>query len=129
MDTITPQIEEKKENICFHCSKNIQGKPWISVRNCNDPQNNYHGCSYLCGIKLDKIIGSGYWKHVINKEDFNEPRPVYEIYRNTNVRKDITSGFDLEEIQMEMELENMEDIYYSPDENTTSEEELYEDYE
>jgi NAD-dependent SIR2 family protein deacetylase len=105
---------------CSHCKKNITGKPWISV---NYKKDVFHGCSYSCGIKLNRYVGNGYWKDVINKEDFNEPRPV-STYKE---RKDITFH-DLSEIKRELaeeeeRIQKMEEEYdlsssdYSDEEN------------
>ena len=90
--------EIKIQNVeCLHCKKTICGKPWISVM-CT--KGIVYGCSYRCGVQLNQYIGNGYWKDVMNKEDFNEPRPV-SIYK----RKDHITFDDLSEIKRELEEE------------------------
>ena len=110
-------IHEEVENKCIHCKVSINEKPWIIV---NVDGNNICGCSYQCGIKLYQYIGPGYWDKVVNKEDFNEPRPVC----SNNTRNDITTGFGMEEIRNEIEKENIriEMIENSFEEDSSSEE-------
>ena len=86
---------------CINCDKVIKEKPWISVT-CNDEV--VHGCSYLCGMNFREILGNGYWKNVINKEDFNEPRPVFG-FTNKVGKNDITTGFGMDEIREEIKKE------------------------
>ena len=78
---------------CICCNKDINGKPWITISLPNDNDNgndNVSACGYMCGKNLKYYIGSGYWNNVVNKEDFNEPRPVI----NSNLYcKDITTNF------------------------------------
>ena len=88
-------------NQCLMCEKIIDGKPWISV----DNDCIYHACSYMCGINLSTKLGKGYWKDVVNKEDFDEPRPTNQTKRNP-ISGDITTGFGLDEIREEIEQEN-----------------------
>ena len=95
---------------CECCETKIIGKPWMSVR--YDMQV-YHVCSHTCSTRFTEKYGGGYWDNIINKEDFNEPRPVFEVYK-IKQKKDITNGFDIEEIRKEIE------------ENNSSEEEYYE---
>ena len=87
---------------CMVCKRVIEGKPWISVEmdGCS-----YHSCSYLCSKNLNETLGSGYWNYVINKEDFDEPRPTCQT-PNTLLLGDITTGFGLDEIRDEIEQEN-----------------------
>ena len=95
--------EECNNNmICLSCNKTIEEKPWISV-NCHDDV--VHGCSYLCTKNFRELIGLSYWKNVVNKEDFNEPRPVYG-YTNKIKNTDITTGFGMDEIREEVKREN-----------------------
>ena len=86
------------ETRCLNCNKEIEGKPWITVQ-C-DPEFIVHGCSYLCSNDFRCLIGTNYWNNVVNKEDFNEPRPVYN-YTN-RMKKDITTGFGMEQIRNEI---------------------------
>ena len=96
--------EEEEECIvqCLKCKKEICEKPWITVKMDNQW---YHGCSYLCANNFRELIGVGYWNHVVNKEDFNEPRPIYG-YTNRILKKDITTGFGMDEIREEVKREN-----------------------
>ena len=88
------------ENQCIHCKKVIREKPWIIV---NVDCGYIYGCSYHCGTQLHNYIGTGYWKNVINKEDFSEPRPI----SSKKNKKDITTGFGMEEIRDEIEREEL----------------------
>lgn len=88
--------------VCLCCNKTIHEKPWMSV-NCNEEV--VHGCSYLCSKQFRELVGNNYWKNVINKEDFNEPRPIYG-YTNRIAKRDITTGFGMDEIREEIEKEN-----------------------
>ena len=87
---------------CLCCQKLIEGKPWIIV----EKDSMVYGCSYRCGIQFKSIVGSNYWADVVNKEDFNEPRPVYG-YTNRSSTKDITTGFGMAEIRDEITKEEI----------------------
>ena len=94
--------EDQCNNIqCLNCKKVIDGKPWIIVQ--LDDKHVY-GCSYLCSRNFKVLIGTGYWNNVMNKEDFNEPRPVYGYTSRSN-NKDITTGFGIDEIKEEIDNE------------------------
>ena len=86
---------------CLKCNKVIDGKPWLIVQ---VGEGMMYGCSYLCSNNFRELIGSDYWKHVVNKEDFNEPRPVFG-YTNRSSQKDITTGFGIDEIREEIDEE------------------------
>jgi len=109
-------------NKCLTCEKEIEGKPWISI----DMDCTYHSCSYLCSKNINETLGKGYWNHVINKEDFNEPRPTCQ--KHTKRMGDITTGFGLDEIRDEIEQENqrIEMIEYEY-EVSSSEEEMFDE--
>ena len=112
---------------CLNCLESIGEKPWMSVEHKGAV---IHSCSYLCTTKLHEHIGSGYWKNVINKEDFPEPRPLYSVTSKKVIRKDITTGFGLEEIRAEIEKENarvleIEDYYENESSDYESNEEDY----
>ena len=126
-----PNEDEKEKhtvlNECFICKREVEGKPWISV----DMGFIYHGCSYLCSKQLNDELGENYWDNVINKEDFDVPRPVCQI-TNISTRGDITTGFGLDEIRDEIEQENqrIEMLEYeynvsSSDEDTFDEDNYY----
>ena len=87
---------------CLCCQKLIEGKPWIIV----EKDSMVYGCSYRCGIQFKTLIGNNYWDDVVNKEDFNEPRPVYG-YTNRQSTKDITTGFGMTEIRDEITKEEI----------------------
>jgi len=97
--------ENVLNNLCDCCEKHIIEKPWMSVKNHSDKTRDYHICSHTCYIAFTKKYGSGYWNDIINKEDFNEPRPVFEIHRINRKSEDITNVFDVEQIREEIELE------------------------
>jgi len=59
---------------CNSCNSIKEGKPWLSV---NFPRKTYHTCSYLCNIKMRDVLPRNYYNLIINKEDFNEPRPFH----------------------------------------------------
>ena len=70
-------------------------------------------------------VGTNYWEKVINKEDFNEPRPVFQVRNIT----DITTGFDMEQIRYEIAKEDerirlIEENYEN--ESSNSDEEYFE---
>ena len=119
---------------CICCNKDINGKPWITISlpNDNDKGNdNVSACGYMCGKNLKYYIGSGYWNNVVNKEDFNEPRPVI----NSNLYcKDITANFGIDEIRDEIKKEEemitmIEEEYYDDIDNQFIDEyEYYENY-
>lgn len=121
-------MEDKNPNVqyCFHCNCLIQEKPWMTVKR---KEETYNSCGYSCSTKISSVIGSGYWKDIVNKEDFNELRPVFEIHK-TRAKNDITVGsLDLDDIRDEIELENrrieqieMEYEYSSSEEDNISEE-------
>lgn len=93
--------EEDGKIKCFHCMKEIQGKPWIIV---SYPEDNYtvYGCKYLCSRNLNSYLGPGYWNNVVNKGDFPGPRPVSK----NSIKEDITVNFGIEEIRKEIENED-----------------------
>ena len=91
---------------CFNCKQSFTAKPWISVQ-CEE--HIIHGCSYKCGIQLKDHIGKGYWDDIINKEDFNEPRPNLSYKSPTELE---LIKIELEEEQLmneEMEYDNDSD--------------------
>lgn len=113
----TEEVNDEEDNAirCIHCKSDIEGKPWISV-SCGKDEV-VHACNYICSNRLSFYIGSGYWSRVINKEDFSEPRPVFQ---NRNYRGDITVNFGIEEIRREIDDEEkrMEELEsYESDES------------
>ena len=64
-------VEEEEDNTirCINCKKELNEKPWISVR-CDE--DIVHACKYGCAQRLKYYIGTGYWDRVINKEDFRD---------------------------------------------------------
>jgi len=108
--------ETTPTNKCLLCETVIEGKPWLSVgtKGCI-----VHACSYHCGKNMNTKLGKGYWNDVINKEDFNEPRPTCQN-KNKSVG-DITTGFDLDDIRYEIEQEDqrIEMMEYEYDESSS----------
>ena len=98
--SVEEENENVKENCCLICQKEINEKPWITVQ--KDGQK-FIGCSYSCGVNFHTKIGCGYWNYVVNKEDFNEPRPIL----NYQTKKDITTGFGMDDIREEIEEEEI----------------------
>ena len=107
------ESEKVKSNVntCVHCSKLINGKPWITV---HYPEDDYtvHACGYICGNRLKYHIGIGYWDNVVNKEDFNTNLIPVETF-NPKVKTDITANFQREEnireiLNEEKRIENIE---------------------
>ena len=78
-DTIEEDDYKEYECECISCNNKIKGKPWITLY---IEDNNYriHACKYLCAKNIKHYVGNNYWKYVVNKEDFNEPRPVLKIH-------------------------------------------------
>lgn len=111
--------EECDLNKCLNCQKVIDEKPWLIVK---VEEKTIYGCSYGCSKHFRRLIGINYWSNVVNKEDFNEPRPIYG-YTSRTSNKDITTGFGMDEIKHEIQLEDkrikmLEDEYeegYSSD--------------
>ena len=111
---------------CFGCSKIFYEKPWMIVKNHNEGENNYNTCSHTCSTKFTLFNGSGYWEDILNKEDFNEPRPVFTVNKKSIFnRKDITSGYDIEKVREEIYMEQIENEQYEKmlEEYTSSEDE------
>ena len=117
---------DKLYDVCDSCEKTISGKPWMTVLNAGVYK---HVCCHTCSTTYTNKYGSGYWENIINKEDFNEPRPVFEVYKNKSQIKDITNGFDMEEVRRELEIESLNDCDYDGyDEfSTTDDDEFYEE--
>jgi len=117
--TIIDEIKSYKVE-CIHCKKIINGKPWISV---NYKKVIVHGCSYSCGVRLNQHIGNGYWEDVINKEDFNEPRPVSTYKEKGHITFDNLSEIKRELAEEEERVRKIEEDYdlssseYSDEEN------------
>ena len=113
-------IKNMPSTACLHCKKEIIGKPWISVQTKNGI---VYGCSYTCSSNLKCYIGSGYWKDVINKEDFNEPRPVINSSEKENITFDDLSEIKKEILEEEERVRKIEEDYenyssdYSDEEN------------
>lgn len=105
---------------CECCKNKIIGKPWMSVKGKTEI---FHVCSYTCSSRFTEKYGGGYWENIINKEDFNEPRPVFEVYK-IKKKQDITSGFDIEEIRRELEENYSEEEY---EEYSSTDEEFYDE--
>ena len=118
--------EGKLYNMCDSCEKTISGKPWMTVLNANIHK---HVCCYTCATTYTNKYGVGYWDNIVNKEDFNEPRPVLSVYKTKDQIQDITSGFDIEEIKRELENEALSesDYEYDYDDVSTSDDEFYEE--
>ena len=114
---------------CFSCSEMFCDKPWMIVKNYNKEECDYNLCSYICSNRFTVFNGPGYWDDILNKEDFDEPRPV-NFCRNDSTfnRKDITSGYDIEQIREQINREQLENEQYERmlEENYTSSSE--EDY-
>lgn len=107
---------------CIHCKSIINGKAWLSVKYENKI---YKACNYSCSVKMGNYVGPNYWDKIINKEDFNEPRPVLHYKKN---KIDITTGFGMDDIRREIEEEErriyeLEQIYEN---NSNSDEEFSE---
>ena len=126
METKIANIEEDTDFNhslqCIHCKCLLNGKPWLSV---NYEEKIYNACKYNCGVKMHLYVGTTYWEKVINKEDFNEPRPVFQVRNIT----DITTGFDMEQIRYEIAKEDerirlIEENYEN--ESSNSDEEYFE---
>ena len=119
--------EECDKIQCLMCKKELNEKPWISV--CVHNNEAVHGCSYVCANQFRELLGFNYWPGVINKEDFNEPRPIYG-YTNRISKKDITTGFGMDEIRDEIEEENrrielIEEDYENDSSSEYSDEDIY----
>lgn len=93
-------LNNLNKNICYDCKTEIKGKPWITL-SCDKGDFFVYCCSYKCSKYLGKYMGGSYWDKIVNKEDFNEPRPVMSNFK----REDITCNFDRDKILKEIEYE------------------------
>ena len=91
------KVNNLNDKKCFDCKTEIKGKPWTTLL-CDDSFYVYC-CSYKCSKYLGKYMGGPYWDKIVNKEDYNEPRPVMPNFK----RKDITCNFQRDEILKELE--------------------------
>ena len=113
--TLKKDDKEDEEDIkCIECEKVITGKPWITVHYDEDDYTVY-ACRYLCAKDLRFHLGCGYWKNVVNKEDFN--KKLIPIISKTDLSKDITTNFQKQEIIDEIIKDDiissqMEESYY-----------------
>ncbi len=92
-------MEEMK---CFHCNKSLTNKPWLTVAYPKD-EITFHSCSYLCSRVLQCKLRN-YGDYIVNKEDFTGRdflRPVLNISK----KKDITTGFGMNDIRNEIRME------------------------
>ena len=64
---------------CFHCQKNISGKPWLHLENilCLDEEKkesyqDKYICGYICFCRLHERnkFPKNLWNHTVNKEDY-----------------------------------------------------------
>lgn len=123
-------MDDDKEYIptqCVQCHKTINEKPWISVMNNGCIIN---ACGYSCSNHLSKYVGIGYFDRIINKEDFNEPRPVVNFKITTEITsssyfdrscRDIIDG---EQNDLDKMLHDYSEYY---NESSNSEDEEYSD--
>ena len=123
-------MDDDKEYIptqCVQCHKTINEKPWISVMNNGCIIN---ACGYSCSNHLSKYVGIGYFDRIINKEDFNEPRPVVNFKTTTEITsssyfdrscRDIIDG---EQNDLDKMLHDYSEYY---NESSNSEDEEYSD--
>ena len=60
--------------ICNKCNSKYEGKPWITIQ---FPENTFKACSYLCYNHCRKfVLPKDHFDLIVNKEDFNHPRPI-----------------------------------------------------
>jgi len=122
-------LETPSKYTCYQCQLTKDGKPWITI---NFPDNLFHACSYLCYKAASESLPKKHFDLIVNKEDFNEPRPVTvkprstpsfkfltetEIYTLTNEQyRDYKDGIDeqflLNPVQAEVYHENMRNDAY-----------------
>lgn len=65
--------------ICNDDCDKYDGKPWILLDNKEYFENKpsvVGYCSYLCHHRNTHYLPKGYWKNVLNKEDFDFPFPI-----------------------------------------------------
>jgi len=65
--------------ICNDTCDKYDGKVWITLKNDNYFENHpkiIHYCSYLCHHRNKHNLPKDYWKNVLNKEDFDDLRPI-----------------------------------------------------
>ena len=65
--------------ICKDVCDKYEGKEWISLKNDNyfdSFRPVVHYCSYLCFQRNKDSLPKDHWKNVLNKADFDFPRPV-----------------------------------------------------
>jgi len=142
---------------CYHCEKNIQGKPWnhltnIKVINEDDKcvSVDKYICSYICYRRLDEknMLPKNLWNHIVNKEDYKGlispiiPKKntfqylTHEEIMNLNENernKYYNEKEDQIEINSELvdfrnELEREEQRIFELEEYSSSDTEIYDDY-
>tara|TARA_B100000035_G_C20887334_1_gene503308 strand:+ start:416 stop:850 length:435 start_codon:yes stop_codon:yes gene_type:complete len=142
---------------CYHCEKNIQGKPWnhltnIKVINEDDKcvSVDKYICSYICYRRLDEKnkLPKNLWNHIVNKEDYKGlispiiPKKntfqylTHEEIMNLNENERIKYYNEKEdqiEISSELvdfrnELEREEQRIFELEEYSSSDTEIYDDY-
>ena len=94
-------------NTCHNCQKMIHGKPWISLDNPSqsEDQTSIHYCGFICHKSHASLYPTRTWDEILNKEDFNQPRPILE-----KTEKPMFNYLSYEELQ---ELsEDQIDLYY-----------------
>ena len=65
--------------ICNDTCDKYDGKEWITLKNDNyfgRYQPTIHYCSYLCYQRTKHHLPQNHWKNVLNKEDFDDLRPI-----------------------------------------------------
>ncbi len=74
--------------ICNKCNNNFEGKAWITI---NFPENIFNACSYLCYNHCRKyVLPKDHFDLIVNKEDFNHPRPLTHKPESDNQFKILT---------------------------------------
>jgi hypothetical protein len=104
-------VEETIEIKCFDCKKEITKKPWITL-SCDNGDFFIYGCSYICSKYLPKYMGGPYYDKIVNKEDFNEPRPISNSCTQICImNNEEIEGFKYEIEQEEKRIEAIENDY------------------
>lgn len=67
-------MSETSSYICNKCNSKCEGKPWITIQ---FSENTFKACSYLCYNHCRKyVLPKDHFDLIVNKEDFNHPRPI-----------------------------------------------------
>jgi len=72
-NNVVEDESKPKEFVCDKCNK-CKGKYFIHMDIDNKDK---YICSYICSKDMHETYGKKYWDNVVNIEDFQHPRPLF----------------------------------------------------